>query len=161
MWLGSSAGFPTPVSGYVQNGVIIGQGSISGFSSTAPLTYGSLAFDSQRNALYAFGQGSPQVVVFNKSQFTIGGNNFNQTPVRTLADTSLTSLRVLSHPVNGDWLLGATGTAPSTTSTGTGASNLLIWNAPSGGGSATSVILPTPASGTAPEIRGMAIGGTN
>ena len=162
MWLGSGTGFPTPVSGYVQNGVIIGKGSISGFSSTAPLTYGSLAFDSQRNTLYAFGQGSPQVVVFNKSQFTIGGNNFNQTPVRTLADTSLTSLRVLSHPANGDWLLGANyTTAPSATATGTGGPNLLIWKEPSGGGSATSVSLPTPASGTAPEIRGMAIGGTN
>jgi len=155
MWLGRGGAFPTPISGFVQNSVIIGKGSIAGFSSAAPLTYGSLAFDSQRNALYAFGQGSPQVVVFNMSQFTIGGNNFNQTPVRSLADTSLTSLRVLSHPVNGDWLLGANGSAPNSTDTGAGTSSLLIWNAPSGGGAATSVTLP------ALEIRGMAIGGTN
>lgn len=163
MWLGKNGAFPLTSGGYIlsNSNVIIGNGNISGFAST--INYGSLAYDSQRTALYAFGQGSPAVAVFNLSQFTSGGS-YNQTPARTLGDpsASLANLRIISHPANGDWLLGANfTTAPSTTSTGTGGSALLIWKTPSGGGSAVSVTLPTPTSGSAPEIRGMTIGGTN
>jgi hypothetical protein len=158
--------FPTNALNLGQN-VIFG----SGTGLTGTVNYGSLAYDGLNNVVYAFGQPSAtfattpastaQIEVFTTSQFTSGGN---QTPNRTL--TGVTSnLRIISHPQDSDWLLGATFTPDTSTTagvppTGAGGSDLLIWKAPSGGGAATSITLPGVNGGT-PEIRGMAIGGNN
>lgn len=140
MWLSQNLAFPTPSAGAVQNNVIAGPGTISGFGGT--VDYGSLAYDPTRSALYAFGQGSASVEIFDLSQFTLGGD-FNKAPARAMGDTALTNLYILSHPWNGDWLLGADyTTAASATGTATGGPSLLIWKTPSGGGSAVTVTLP-------------------
>ena len=159
---GQNSAFPTNLLGIGQNVIF---GSNTGLIGT--VNYGSLAYDGQNNVLYAFGQPAAafattptttaQIEVFTTSQFSSGGN---QSPNRTL--TGVTSnLRILSHPQDSDWLLGATFTPDTSTTsgvppTGAGSPNLLIWKDPSGGGAATSVSLPGVT-----EIRGMAIGGNN
>lgn len=126
---------------------------------TGPLTFGSLGYDTQNNQLYVFSgptsSSIPPILVFNQSQFSQG--TFNLGPVRALADTatSLGGLRIISHPANADWLLGARYTPPASTGTGTGGPVLLIWKNPSIGGASLAATLPVT------EIRGMAIGGTN
>jgi len=119
-----------------------------------PTTWGSLAFDSQRSALYVYAQStSPAaVLVFNQSQLSLNG--LNQAPVRTLADASLGNLRIIAHPPDSDWLLGAD-SAAAPALTGAGTTNLRIWKNPSGGGAAVSGALPVT------EIRAVALGGSN
>lgn len=143
---------------YVNSGVQIGPSTGLG----SPLAYGGLAYDSQNSALYVFAPtssapASASVLVFNSSKFTAG---LDQAPSRTLGDAAgaLASLRTISHPAVGDWLLGVNFTAAGTSviGEGTGTDVLRIWKNPSGGGAAVSATLP----GTT-EIRGMAIGGTN
>jgi len=133
-------------------------GAVNG---TGPLTFGSLGYDTQNNQLYVFSgptsSSIPPILVFNASQFSQG--TFNLGPVRALADTAASlaaifppdGLRIISHPANADWLLGACYTA----ATGAGGPNLIIWKNPSTDG--TSLVAPLPVT----EIRGMAIGGTN
>jgi hypothetical protein len=142
----------------VSSGVQIGPNTLLG----SPLAYGGLAYDSQNSALYVFAPtssapASASILVFNNSKFTSG---LNQAPSRTLGDAAgaLTTLRTISHPATGDWLLGVnfTGSSTSVIGEGAGGPSLMIWKAPSGGGAAVSATMP----GTT-EIRGMAIGGTN
>lgn len=126
----------------------------------SPVSYGSLAFDSQNSALFVFAQTSspavPAVLVFNQSQFTLNG--LDQAPARgTLGDDplNLANLRIIAHPTDSDWLVGAD-MAGTPGPTGTGLDVLRIWKNPSGGGAAVFGHL-TGAS----EIRALAIGGTN
>jgi len=142
----------------VSSGVQIGPNTGLG----SPLAFGGLAYDSQNSAIYVFAPtssapASASILVFNNSKFTSG---LNQAPSRTLGDAAgaLNTLRTISHPATGDWLLGVNFTVSPTSVIGEGAGgpSLLIWKAPSGGGAAVSATMP----GTT-EIRGMAIGGTN
>jgi len=129
---------------------------------TGTTDYGSLAFDGANNAVYVFAQpastfattvtATAVIQVFDQGLFGTGGN---QAPSRTLTDVP-SDLRIIAHPLNSDWLLGATYTPDSTTAPGllgTGAATLLIWKDPSGGGTATAVTLPGVTS-----ILGMAVG---
>jgi len=80
-----------------------------------------------------------------------------QKPARTLKDSqsALSNLRILSHPIDSDWLLGA-GFSPGAGSTfqGTGFSYFYLWSEPSAGASSASQITATGAT----EVRGLAIG---
>jgi hypothetical protein len=121
---------------------------------TDSLSYGALAYDNQHSQLYVLAQGSEPLLVWNRSQF---GSTCDQAPVRSLTSDSglLTNLRTISHPYDSDWLVGAYYTiAPTTATTGTGGTSLLIWKDPSGSGAPVKVTLPGPL-----EVRGMAIGG--
>ena len=122
-----------------------------------PVNYGSLGFDNQHSLLFVWAQNSSPaaVLMFNQSQFSLNG--LNQAPFKTLGDAAgtLANLRIISHPANSDWLLGADMATPALTGAGTG--TLHIWKSPSGGGVAA-VSGPLAA---APEIRGLAVGGTN
>jgi hypothetical protein len=155
---GQNNAFPTT------SGVLIG--SSTQFNTPTPLVWGSLAYDLQNNALYVAPQAvstsssQPAVLVFNQSLFY---NGFNQAPTRSLTDTQTTLpyLRVLAHPVSGDWLVGADlssgGTIPAAGAfapTGSGTANLHIWQNPSKGG-ASSLVQGVPG---ATEIRGVAFG---
>ncbi len=140
----------------------IGPGALIGASTqlnvNAVPAYGSLAFDSQNNLLYAFTQprdNPAQVLVFSSGQFTAGG--LNQAPKRVLADAAadLAGLRVIAHPPADDWLLGAFFTAGSSGS-GTGQGLLRVWKDPSGGGAGLTVTMTG-----ATQIRGMALGSNN
>jgi hypothetical protein len=132
--------------------VLIGSSTLLGDSAS----FGSLAYDSAYNVLYATRTSStttnPSVLVFTPSQFTSGIPN--QAPTRTLADTvaSLPNLRILAHGGNKDWLAGAdwvTGTGSGSAST-----SLYLWKNPSAGGLATRII-------TTSGIRGLAIDGNS
>jgi hypothetical protein len=139
---------PYGVSGVVGN-IIIGPDT----QLTASFIYGSLAYDAQNSRLYVLAAGTSPVLAFNKSQFTT--QPFDQVPAATLAAGNLSSLRILSHPNNSDWLLGAYITdTPTTTGTGTGGTDLLVWDAPYTGAAPVEVTLPGSL-----EVRGMAIGG--
>jgi len=132
-------------------------------SNTLPgstVTYGSLAFDGDKSALYVFAEPSAAfastttatIEVFNQGLFNNVGN---YSPSRTL-DSVPANLRILAHPANADWLVGAPYTPDSTTDAGllgTGSTTLYIWKAPSEGGTPSTVTLP----GTT-EIRGLAVG---
>jgi hypothetical protein len=69
--------------------------------------YGSLAYDDARHELYVLtgtdAQTSPKILVFGEGQFH---GTFNQRPNRTL-DGVPSQLRILAHPRNSDWLVGA------------------------------------------------------
>lgn len=128
-----------------------------------PLTIGSLGYDTQNNLLYVFSGpnlGSlPLVVAFTQNQF--GKGTFDQLPAMSLPDTAATlggTLRIISHPPNSDWMLGADYTAPAqgATGTGTGQSTLVFWKSPSTGAAAVPATMPGGL-----DIRGMAIGGTD
>lgn len=151
---GPGGNFPASVPG---TNVLIG----STTKLASPLTFGSLGYDTQNNLLFvASGPNTgslPLVVAFAQSKFSLG--QFDQPPTLSLPDTAATlggTLRIISHPPNSDYMLGATYTPPATTGTGTGTSTLLIWKSPSGGSSAVKAAMPGVT-----EIRGMAIGGTN
>lgn len=133
-------------------------GSSTGLLS--PLTYGTLAFDGSKSALYVFAEPSATfastatatIEVFNQSLFNNVGN---YSPSRTL-DSVPANLRILAHPADADWLVGAPYTPTDTTTPGllgTGSTSLFIWKTPSEGGTPTTVTLP----GTS-EIRGLAVG---
>lgn len=148
--------------GFTSNIPNIGPGALIGASTqlnvNAVPSYGSLGYDSQNNLLYAFTQprdNPAQVLVFSAGQFTAGG--LNQAPRKILADAAgdLANLRVIAHPPDNDWLLGAFFTAAAT-GTGTGQGLLRIWNSPSAGGAGLNLTM-TGAS----QIRGMALGSTN
>jgi hypothetical protein len=126
----------------------------------SPVTYGTLAFDGSKSALYVFAEPSAAFVstatatieVFNQSLFNNVGN---YSPSRTL-DSVPANLRILAHPADADWLVGAPYTPDSLTAAGllgTGSTSLFIWKTPSDGGTPTTVTLP----GTT-EIRGLAVG---
>jgi hypothetical protein len=152
----SSGGvFPSPLGGLYSSGVVIGALTELG----SPLEYGSLGYDAQHLALYVFAPDSASptdaaILVFDSSTFS---TSLDVAPSRTLGDTAgaLATLRIIAHPADGDWLLGAnfTLTSGSTIGAGTGGSTLLIWDAPSGDSAALSVTMPDTS-----EIRGMAIG---
>ena len=128
-----------------------------------PLGYGSLAYDGQHNALYLFAhpsrEGDPakaSLMVFGAGQFH---GSHDQAPQRTLAGVPR-DLRIIAHPRQADWLLGAGFTAAATGSEhglgeGKGRATLYLWKAPSEGG-APATIQKLP--GTS-EIRGLAMGG--
>ncbi|MDR3669991.1 MAG: hypothetical protein P4L36_04050 [Holophaga sp.] len=152
---GSGGTLTAPASGDYSSGAIIGSSTELGSS----LEYGALGYDSQNLVLYVFAPSSTAptdaaILVFNNGQFSPG---LDEAPTRTLGDTAgaLASLRTISHPATGDWLLGAnfTLTSDSKIGAGTGGDTLMIWKAPSGGSAAVTATLP----GTS-EIRGMTIG---
>jgi hypothetical protein len=163
--LGSRSGFvdANPLNNTSSN-VLIGPSTLLATmaTGTAP-TPASIAFDPQATDLYVIDAGSSSttaaVLVFRQSQFTLSGN-LNQSPNRSLGDAAanVQNVRVLSHPTNSDWLLGANiVTAATTTSTGDGGPTLLIWKTPSTG-AVSSVAVTIPGVTT---IRGMALGGTS
>jgi hypothetical protein len=158
---GSGGSFPSSLGNLYSSGVVVGA-----LTELGSPQYGSLAYDSQKSALYTFAPSvasptSSSILVFTTGSFSAG---LNVAPSRTLAVPALpfnggTSLRTISHPADGDWLLGTYFTLAPTTSVigdGTGSTYLAIWDAPSGGGAGYTASIP----GTT-EIRGMAIGGTN
>ncbi len=163
--LGSRSGFvdANPLTN-ASSQVLIGPSTLLATmaTGTAP-TPASIAYDPQATDLYVFDAGSASttaaVLVFRQSQFTLS-SNLNQSPNRSLGDAAanVQNVRVLSHPTNSDWLLGANiVTAATTTSTGDGGPTLLIWKTPSTGAvSSVAVTIPGVAS-----IRGMALGGTS
>jgi len=79
------------------------------------------------------------ILVFDSGTFSTG---LDVAPSRTLGDTAgaLATLRIIAHPADGDWLLGAnfTLTSGSAIGEGTGTPDLLLWNAPNSGGVAAS-----------------------
>lgn len=171
--LGSSTSFPINNNSsnnyYFSSGVLIG--NLTGLPAT--VNWGSLAYDTQNNLLFAFPQPSVTtdipVLVFTRGQFTT--SPINQAPSFSLTDSSdnPADLRTLSHPYGSDWLFGLDCTSPVPTSgsngvaqTGTGLNYLEIWKGPSGGASVESVVvtLPTPTSGTAYQLRGVTMGGS-
>ena len=156
--LGPAGSFVAPNVLGVSSDVLIGGDTLL----ANPMTYGSLGYDAQNRALYVFGgpaTSSTAILVFNAGEFSLGG--FDQAPARSLGDSAadLASLRILSHPANSDWMLGANATAVTGT-TGTGQATLFIWKAPSEGGAAIQAALPETTAG-AVQIRGMAIGGND
>lgn len=167
--LGSGNSFPSSTSGYntnyFTNGVLIGSSTLL----TAPVQWGSLAYDSQNSLLYALPQhsGAAQVLAFTRGQFNQGP--LNQAPNFILADPSGNSaglLRTISHPISSDWLLGLDYTAPTSSTdsngvvqTGTGLSSLVMWKNPSGGGSTAGVVVDLAATGTTYALRGVTMGG--
>ncbi len=162
---GYSSGFvnANPITNTSSN-VLIGPSTLLATmaTGTAP-TPASIAFDPQATDLYVVDSGSSSataaVLVFRQSQFTLSGN-LNQSPSRSLGDpaANVQNVRLLSHPTNSDWLLGANiVTAATTTGTGDGGPTLLIWKTPSTGAvSSVAVTIPGITS-----IRGMALGGTS
>jgi hypothetical protein len=156
---GQNNAYPTNPLNLAQ-GVNVLIGAATQFYTPAPLIWGSLAYDSQNNALYVAPEPvssvstQPAVLVFNQSLFY---NGFNQAPTRSLTDTQATlpNLRIIAHPQNADWLAGADFTADAgPLPTGTGMANLHLWKSPSGGG-ASSLVTGVPG---ATEIRGVAFG---
>jgi hypothetical protein len=151
----SSGVLTSPLGSLYSSGAVVGALTELG----SPLEYGSLAYDSQNLALYVFAPDSAAatdaaILVFTSGSFSPG---LDVAPSRSLGDTAwaLASLRIIAHPADGDWLLGAdfTLTSGSTIGAGTGGDTLLIWKAPSGGSAAITAKM----TGTS-EIRGMAIG---
>lgn len=145
-------------------GVALLTGPATDFYTPTPLIWSSLALDTLNNALYVAPElaanptTAPAVLKFDQSLFNGG---INQAPTATLADTQadLPDLRLISHPQNSDWLLGADFTPDTATAggglllTGTGKAVLHVWKNPSKGGSSTEVTLPGVT-----EIRGALIG---
>ena len=162
--LASSAAFPV---GLVGANVLIGGNT--GIST--PCNFGSLAYDPQNSELYVLSQTTtsttslpaPAVQVFGYSQ--LNNTPFNQAAKRVMKDaqTALPNLRILSHPLDSDWLLGANYTATATGSIqGSGTSSFYLWSAPSAGGAATSISVTSAAGAPAVEVRGLVIaGGSN
>lgn len=162
--MGTSDAFPAPIiDSAPSTDVLIG----SNTTFPASPNYGSLAYDTQNNALYVFAQPSAafvspatdtaSILVFNQNQFSPG---FNVAPARTLTGVP-TSLRIISHALNADWMVGAeyaptadTGTDTAVSMEGSGTGTLLIWQSPSKGGTPAS-----PSLTGVKEIRGIALGG--
>jgi len=111
-----------------------------------PLGHGSLAYDGRQHELYVLvppgDAGRTAILVFGDGQFN---GRHDQAPARTLPDPPR-DLRILARPWDGNWMLGAAGTA----SGGRGA--LYLWKAPHEGGGHVEV----PNLPGVTDIRGMA-----
>lgn len=126
-------------------------------------TYGSLAYDTNADILYATrpdSTGLAAVLAFKPGQFALG--TFNQAPDHALPDSTSTLpyLRFISHCGNKDWLAGANFTSAAT-GTGTGSNTLLLWKGPSIK-NATTLAYPSAVTVTLPSsivIRGLAFDG--
>ncbi len=99
--------------------------------------YGALALDTGDGYLFAArhnvdsGGAAQPIQVFTTGQFNSG---INATPYKTLGSaTDQSSLRVISHPGNKDWLVGLLGEGP------VGYSTIVLWTTPWGGTAAVSV----------------------
>lgn len=91
--------------------------------------YGCLAMDYGNSKLFvgvhntdATGTTSP-ILVFSTGTFNMG---WNQAPDMVLTASGLTNLRLITHPGNKDWLVGAEATSGS----GAGRNVLWIWQSP-------------------------------
>jgi len=115
--------------------------------------YGSVAYDGRHHSVYVLvppaGDEAASILAFGEAQFH---GQHNQAPDRALPGTPK-DLRIIAHPVNSDWLLGAAFTRSGSHGKGKGQDCLYIWKAPSGGGAAVKVAaLPG-----VKELRGMAM----
>jgi hypothetical protein len=115
--------------------------------------YGSVAYDGRNHTVYVLvpksGDAATSILAFGEGQFH---GHHDQAPNRTLPDPPK-ALRLIVHPVNGDWLLGAAFTRSGDNGNGKGLEDLYIWKGPSGGGTVVKVEgLPG-----VKELRGMAM----
>jgi hypothetical protein len=157
----TSATFPV---GLVGSNVLIG--SQTGIAT--PCNFGSLAYDPQNSELYVLSQTTvsttsqpaPAVQVFGYSQ--LNNTPFNQAAKRVLGDarSALPNLRILSHPIDSDWLLGADYAAAANLIQGTGNTYFYVWQTPSGGGSSTRISAAT-SDGAGIEVRGLVLAGSS
>jgi hypothetical protein len=125
-------------------------------SNTHLAKYGSLAMDYSNNKLFVAvhttdaAVSTEPILVFSTGTFTSG---WNQSPDMVLSPSGLTNLRILAHPGNKDWLVGAESTGGSP---GTGRNLLWIWQSPLNTNSTpTSITL-----GSGVQILGLALDGS-
>lgn len=146
---GNSSGFPLTTS------VIVGDASDS-VNKTKLARYGSLAVDSDgyvylaRHLLDAgldTTGSEDSILVFSPGQFNPGRN---QAPERTFSQ--INNLRIISHAVTRDWLVGASSFGDY------GLGTVSVWRAPS---SAVGVSLKEFSIGAGAAIRGLALDGNN
>jgi hypothetical protein len=138
-------------SAFLPEGVVIGE--TGGNNRTMLAKYGSLAVDSSGYVFFArhlaeagLGSAAP-ILIFRPGQFSPG---WNQAPDKTFGDTN--NLRVISHAITRDWLVGALSLGDS------GMDTVCIWRAPSlGPGSSYNEFRV----GQGVSIRGLALDGSN
>jgi len=115
--------------------------------------YGSLAVDNSNNIYLArhlvdSSNSGDAILVFRSGQFSQG---LNQAPDRSFA-SNINNLRVISHAVTRDWLVGAMSVADS------GLDSVWIWRSPS---TASSMSSKEYKLGSNASIRGLALDGRN
>jgi len=143
---GSSTGFARETS------LVIGDASDS-VNRTQLAKYGSLAIDQDGQVYFARHLSDAAVssgnaiLFFRPGQFSPG---LNQAPERTFA--SISNLRIISHAVTRDWLVGALSAEDW------GSGTIWIWKSPSSASSASSVLFSV---GSNVTIRGLALDGSN
>jgi hypothetical protein len=121
--------------------------------------YGSVAFDGRHHSVYVLvppvagvppAEDKPAaLLVFGEAQFH---GQHDQSPNRTLPEPPK-GLRIIVHPPQADWLLGAAFSKGDSHGRGKGKDSLYLWKAPSEGGSFVEV----PALPGVKELRGMAM----
>ena len=141
---GNSSGFQS------NSSVIIGRANDN---RTRLAKYGSLAVDNSgyiylaRHLEDAAISSGDALLIFRAGQFNPG---LNQTPEKTFA--AISNLRVISHAVTRDWLVGAL------SDNDYGRNTLLMWRSPSMGASASVKEVNV---GLGVSIRGLALDGSN
>jgi len=143
--------------GFSTNANVILDKSGQSTSVTELKAYGCLAFDyvTGSGIVYAARQASTDpVLLFTPDMFDTG---FQLAPSRVLTGPTDGLLRIIAHPGQKDWLVGAESVAADNT-TGAGKNLLWIWKAPSAGDTNLSLTLPDT-TGTV-KILGLALDGS-
>jgi hypothetical protein len=146
---GTNGAFPAPLMPRNPVNTLVGDRTLL----PDTLGYGALAFDQRHHLLYALvppakAGDPPSILTFGEGQFH---GHHNQAPERVLPKPPR-NLRLIVHPSNSHWMLGAGFTRTGDRGQGAGQGKLYLWKAPSEDG--TWIEVPSLPGVT--DLRGMA-----